>query len=382
MNATPLLRLVATCLAATRRLRPLARAGLIAGGLALAAPGCIVQPRSDDVLSNPSADADGDGWSADEDCDDGDPNAHPGSNLPECDGTDYDCDGEVLGCDDSCEDPYSACNLMPDEDGDGWDGWEDCDDTDPTIHPGADIEECDAVDRNCDGELTCNDANVDDWEQWDDCDSPDVWCNAAPDAPADEDGDGYDEWVDCDDSDPAVHPNALEPACSDVDYDCDGTFVACDPIPDSDGDGFDADVDCDDGDAAVHPGAVEPPCGDRDYDCDGILTCEPPPDDCEGSEDCDLDGDGWQAWEDCDDHDPAVNPGVDGVEECGSDHDLNCDGVLPGCDWVEDEDGDGSPAGQDCDDANASAFPGAPEPECSAADLNCDGVLAVCAGEP
>lgn len=44
----------------------------------------------------PSGDYDGDGWSVDDgDCDDYDPNSHPGMATDACDGTDNDCDSAV-----------------------------------------------------------------------------------------------------------------------------------------------------------------------------------------------------------------------------------------------------------------------------------------------
>ena len=74
-------------------------------------------------------DSDGDGYDLDDatclgdDCDDGDPQTHPGA--PElCDGLDNDCDG-LPGGDEG------------DGDGDGWMTCEDCDDAEPAVHPGA-----------------------------------------------------------------------------------------------------------------------------------------------------------------------------------------------------------------------------------------------------
>ncbi len=73
------------------------------------------------------------------DCDDGDPEAHPGADETWYDGVDADCDGAS---------DYDA-------DGDGYDsqdhGGGDCDDTNPGIHPGA-TETCNGRDDDCDGE--------------------------------------------------------------------------------------------------------------------------------------------------------------------------------------------------------------------------------------
>ncbi len=84
-------------------------------------------------------DGDGDGWLNDLDCDDADPDRHPG--LPDIpyDGVDNDCDGADL-CD---------------GDGDGFlaeqCGGADCDDTDPDVHPGVPDPPDDGLDNDCDG---------------------------------------------------------------------------------------------------------------------------------------------------------------------------------------------------------------------------------------
>jgi len=142
-----------------------------------------LDPDDGDPLLSPSSDRDGDGFTpATGDCDDGDPEIHPGA--PErCNGRDDDCDGD-LG------------DEAVDADGDGLsvcDG--DCDDDDQDRSP-AHEEECNGTDDDCDGELGAG-------EQ-------------------DEDGDGFRVCAgDCDDGDPLVHPWALE-RCNGQDDDCDG----------------------------------------------------------------------------------------------------------------------------------------------------------------
>ncbi|MFT5680580.1 MAG: hypothetical protein ACI8RZ_001486 [Myxococcota bacterium] len=84
-------------------------------------------------------DSDGDGWLADEDCNDSDDSVWPGAEEVAYDGIDQDCDGADL----------------TDLDGDGWDaqeaGGEDCDDTNPDISPGASEIAANGLDEDCDG---------------------------------------------------------------------------------------------------------------------------------------------------------------------------------------------------------------------------------------
>jgi hypothetical protein len=196
---------------------------------------------------------------------------------------------------------------------------------------------------------------------------------------------------DCDDLDPAVHPEALEPAGVAVDLDCDGA-VRC--YQDLDGDGFgapdqltlpgDADCDdpgeappdrlgdCDDTNAAANPDAIEQPNDGVDADCDGTEPCY-----------VDADGDGARVLAtvlstdttcggaagqelpfDCDDDDALVRPGQteivgDGLDQdcvagdlCAADGDADGLGSLTETILSDDLDcddpGEGLPL--DCDD--------------------------------
>jgi hypothetical protein len=189
-------------------------------------------------------DADGDGVSSSEDCNDHDAQVAPG--LPErCNGTDDDCDGRS-----DEEGATDAPTWYRDGDGDGYgalalslsacespDGYvedgSDCDDLLADIHPGAD-ERCDEVDQNCNGSID----------------------EEATDAPAwtlDQDGDGYggstvyacsapadavSNQSDCDDNDAAIFPGSHEQEHpgDGIDPDCDGldlcTDLSCDGWPD------------------------------------------------------------------------------------------------------------------------------------------------------
>ncbi|MCB9726916.1 MAG: putative metal-binding motif-containing protein [Deltaproteobacteria bacterium] len=84
-------------------------------------------------------DVDGDGYSPPEDCDDTDPQIHPGAPEPCGDGIDQDCQGGDLSC---------AGVVDADHDGFGVDV--DCDDGDAERYPGRE-EVCDGVDQDCDG---------------------------------------------------------------------------------------------------------------------------------------------------------------------------------------------------------------------------------------
>ena len=113
-------------------------------------------PKAEEVVYG---DEDEDGYTADIDCDDGDPTIHPGADEA-CDNVDNDCDGEL--------DEGLATEWFPDDDADGFGSAAtsvmacarpaghvpntgDCDDGDAFAYPGAN-EYCDGVDNDCDGQ--------------------------------------------------------------------------------------------------------------------------------------------------------------------------------------------------------------------------------------
>lgn len=203
-------------------------------GLLLPLWSCVVEKAdighsADSANDSSPMDADNDGHSFGEDCDDGDDGVYPGA-VETCDGVDEDCDGTVD------DDPVDGPTWYVDGDGDGFgtvdaeivscdrpgaatDTPGDCDDDDGSVYPGA-VETCDGVDEDCD-------------HQTDEDATDSVEC--VPD----EDGDGYgldipvqlcctlgDGWAapgepDCDDENRAVSPMGLE-ACNLRDDDCDG----------------------------------------------------------------------------------------------------------------------------------------------------------------
>ncbi|MFH1466699.1 MAG: SUMF1/EgtB/PvdO family nonheme iron enzyme [Pseudomonadota bacterium] len=205
-------------------------------------------------------DADGDGVTADLDCDD----AH--ANGPEvCDGVDNDCDGTAD------EDALDADTFYADADGDGYgdagsvieaceapsgyvsdDG--DCDDGDAGVNPDA-VETCDGVDEDCDGAV-------------------DEDAGDAPTWYLDQDGDGYGIST-------AADREACEPpeGFADNEGDCDDLDIAVGVgCRDFDGDGQSPDEgDCDDEDPGVYSGAVSVHQGiEMAYICPGTFTMGSP----------------------------------------------------------------------------------------------------------
>ncbi len=245
------------------------------------------------------------------DCDDHDPNTHPGA-LEPCGSTkDLNCDGAIgegcVPCDldgDGFErsDPANNCP-------DGMDkhpGIVDCDDDDAGVFPGATsvaggseggvsvgkvaaalrgfcrgIYEAKALTGTAKinpfgglvGDADCNGKAYE-------------GCPALIDPACDQDGDGWpgvamvgpkncnpnNVQLDCDDTDPTTFPSApvncksnrptyKENCTPQGTPDCSG---------DMDGDGYAAPADCDDKDPTVHPFAVEI-CDGKDNDCDGLV---------------------------------------------------------------------------------------------------------------
>jgi hypothetical protein len=411
-------------------------ASLAALTLVLALGACRTDPdKLDDTGPAEVVDLDGDGWSAEDDCNDEDAAIHPDASEV-CNGVDDDCDGETD------EDAGDASTLWADADNDGYgdpeaaltacehpagylDDSSDCDDNDPSVHPQA-VELCNGVDDDCDGETD------------EDATDPSTWC-------LDADADGFGDpgtctqacdqptgWVedatDCDDGDAAVNPAATE-LCNGVDDDCDGAVDEDDAADaptwyaDADADGYGdaatttqacaqpsghvADrTDCDDADGAVNP-AVTELCNGVDDDCDGVSDEDDAADAPTWYADADADsyGDASSSQPacsqptgtvaddtDCDDSDASVHPGAEEY----------CDGVDDDCDGSVDEgsaidavsfyadldaDGFGDPAtataacsqpddhvadATDCDDSDAAVNPAATE-LCNGVDDDCDG---------
>ncbi len=244
------------------------------------------------------------------DCDEEDPNRHPGAEE-QCDGVDNDCNGTE---DDGCDDDLDEDNVTPRQG--------DCNDDDPLTYPDAE-ELCDGKDNDCD-EIIDNGCDVDEDH------------TTVPD--------------DCDDQDPLTYPGAEEI--------CDGKDNDCDEIIDN---GCDVDEDqatvpddCDDQDPLTYPGAEEL-CDGKDNDCDEIID-----------NGCDVDEDHTTVPDDCDDQDPLTYPGA---EELCDGKDNDCDEIIDnGCDVDEDQ----ATVPDDCDDQDPLTYPGAEEICWDGKDNDCD----------
>ncbi|MEZ4322610.1 MAG: MopE-related protein [Myxococcota bacterium] len=285
----------------------------------------------------PSADAPLSG-----DCNDTDPQIHPGAAEVWYDGIDQDCDGAndydrdgdtFVRTGDNGEAGGTAPRIG------------DCDDGDALVNPGVDEVWYDGVDADCSG--------TNDWDADGDGAVAPEHAAFAPGLPP----------TDCDDDDPTKSPFATEIPYDGIDSDCsalDG-IAGNDNDYDADGDGFVAlgyegfagDLqtgDCDDTSAIAYP---RPPEEEVFYDgIDGA---------CDGGNDWDADGDGFDAAHegvpaalvDCDDTRPFVNPlgfenfydGIDGDCDGLDDYDADGDGSVS-FQWAAESD---LPA-VDCDD--------------------------------
>ncbi len=280
--------------------------------------GCIEIWATGEVLFRSPADYDCDGYRpkdvGGDDCNDKDPNVHPGA-VEICDnGIDDDCNGKTDYDDDT------------DDDGDGVSKCQgDCDDTDRHVHPGAA-----ETPANCGKDNDCNGLCDDDDEDGDHWNTCGTWKGRTWDphrcAPHDP------KAVDCNAHDSSVHPGAPEICDNGIDDNCNGkTDYNDDTDNDRDGVGK-CQGDCDDTDRNVHPGALEV-CNGVDDDCDGWCDwSDGMPDD---SFSWDRDGDGWTTCgsfitqshtcdnlPDCDEDRDWVNPGA---EEICDGYDTDCD---------------------------------------------------------
>lgn len=145
-------------------------------------------------------DRDNDGFRAEDDCDDRNPDVNPDQFEVPYDGLDNDC---------------RADTPDTDLDGDGLEPPADCDDQDPDVRPGRVELAYDGLDNDCD-ENTPDD---------------------------DLDGDGVGGDLDCNDNAPGIFPGNTEIYYDGIDNDCDPLTT---PDDDQDNDGVPVDEDCDD----------------------------------------------------------------------------------------------------------------------------------------
>jgi hypothetical protein len=389
---------------------------------------CATTEKVEESPQEISLDEDGDGFIADEDCDDSNPLVYPGTEEI-CDGIDNNCnteiDEEVLITfySDGDEDGFGNSNITMEacSQNNGFVSiGTDCNDGDPNVFPGAD-EICDDKDNDCNDEIDEGLALL---------------------FYIDQDGDGFGDEEqaveacspafglstianDCNDQDINISPLAVE-VCDGLDNNCDGETdedVTTIYYRDFDEDGFgdennteeacvqpegyivNAD-DCDDIESYVNPSAVEV-CDTMDNDCDDDI------DEAgsigEATFYADIDNDGFgdpnttlvsctlpvgyaTTNTDCDDG--AIDTYPDAPELCNNiddncDDDIDEDEAIDAQHWNIDYDSDGfgsdsyvlvqcaQPTGYvlddtDCNDSMSSIYPNAVE-YCNEMDDDCDG---------
>jgi hypothetical protein len=265
----------------------------------------------------------------------------------------------------------------------------DCDDADPEVHPGADEVWYDGIDQDCDG-ASDFDQDQDGQESWRREGGTDCWDDSAVVPPGFETLNGFVPAIEAEDvylGAPERWYDGVNGDCAgDDDFDADLDGVRTDRHP-SDGIA-EFGEDCNDQDDTVFPGAEEL-CDGQDNDCDAVLPTDESDDDGDGAVECAEDAGGWDGlgspdFDDCDDFDASTRPGV---EELCDGLDNDCDGAVSAGELDADSDGfvaceedDGGwddpprPDFGDCDDYDATVHPGAEE-LCDGQDGNCDGVL-------
>lgn len=315
-------------------------------------------------------DEDEDGYTANIDCDDNNPEIHPGASEI-CDGLDNDCN---LIADDAIT--YYTYYRDNDNDnyGDGGDWVEiceatppagyvtndqDCNDGNANVNPGM-AEVCDGSDNNCNGfedEGLAQHTYYRDNDQ-DNFGDAAVWVQTCEDnAPT-----GYvANAMDCNDADGSINPDSPE-VCDGMDNNCNASTDEGLPITnyyrDKDGDSYgDAansvevcvdgipegyvanSQDCDDNNSEINPGAEEA-CDGKDNNCNGLADDGVPVITYYKDNDGDHFGDATVAIEacqlwapdgyvennlDCDDNNPLVNPLAS--ENPDNNIDEDCSGV-------------------------------------------------------
>ena len=180
------------------------------------------KPGNDDTGGGGPLDADGDGFSAEDDCNDAEAAINPDAEEL-CDGVDNDCDGVVDGADATGTQTFYA-----DSDGDGYGD------------PDAMILGCEAPTGHVEDNTDCDDTDPN-------LNPESVWF-------ADSDADGYGDPAssttacvqpsgtlvdntDCDDSSAGTYPGADE-FCDNVDTNCDGTVDDANAVSHEDGAGL------------------------------------------------------------------------------------------------------------------------------------------------
>ncbi len=302
------------------------------------------------------ADEDGDGYTFDVDCNDGDANIHPGA-TEICNTIDDNCSGTV---DEDVTTTYYA-DIDGDTFGDAGNTTEqcsmpggyvadntDCDDNNASVNPAA-TEVCNAVDDDCNGTA---DDGLTFITYYADADADGFGNNAVSSTTCDGAPAGYImDNTDCDDA-------ALLYTDNDGDSFGAGAAVACGvynnsdcddanyTYTDTDGDGFgtgDAvacgvtnNTDCNDGDNTINPAATEI-CNTIDDDCDGstdegVQTTYYNDADGDAFGNASVSADACTAPEgyildntDCNDANAAINPAA--TEVCNSIDD-DCDGSV------------------------------------------------------